>query len=152
VSRYAAGDNFTIDIEDHVAVCRLFRNVDLDHAGLARAATELAGHGRALTLSGEAEGMVVDVRRVPGAFAPEVVVAYAELAAAWEKTGQRIAFLALDDALQRMQLGRLVQQNAPRFGTISTDRTEARNFAGAKGMINPNTTSRLFDRPTRTKR
>jgi hypothetical protein len=150
--RYATGDNFTLDLEEDVAVCRLFKRSDLDGQALARSSLQLLSHGRALTVKNGIVGLVVDLRRVPGAMSPEVARAYQDLASAWEKTGQRVAFLIVDDPIQMMQLGRIVNENAPRFGALMTDRNEARRFAGAASPLGPTTGSLIMDRPTRTRR
>jgi hypothetical protein len=150
--RYAAGDNFTVDMEDGVAIARVFRNVELDQKGLERCAGELVGYGRVLMLSEGVAGFVVDLRRVPGAVSPEVAKCYADLVLAWETTGQRIAFLVLDDALQMMQLGRILSANGPRFGALMTDRNEARKFVGSTGGGANDPSSRMFERPSRIKR
>lgn len=147
--RHVAGDNFTIDLEDGVAVCRLFKRADLDPPAIVRAAVELVKHARVLALNDDVTGMVVDLRRVPGAVGPEIASAYGDLGAIWEHTAQRVAFLVIDDAMQMLQLGRILNEKAPRFGSVFSDRNDARTFAGATGINGPNTHSRLFEKPSR---
>lgn len=147
--RYAEGQNFTVDIEEGVAVCRTFKQPNLDSTGLGDAAFELCKLGTALTLDDAVTGMVVDLRRTPGAVGPRVELAYADLAGAWEATAQRISFLILDDPLQQMQISRIVSHSAGRFGAVFTDRNEARVFVGATGASPATAMSRLHDRPSR---
>ena len=45
---------------------------------------------------------------------------------------------------------RIVGENAGRFGSLSTDRNEARRFAGAAAPSGPATVSRVMDRPSRS--
>lgn len=149
---YASGENFTIDLEEGVAVCRMFKQAELDHVGLERCSVQLLHHARALTVKGEITGMVIDLRRVPGVVSPEVARNYASIASSWEDTGQRIAFLVIDDAVQMMQLGRILSENAPRYGALVTDRNDARRFAGATDLHGPSTGSVLMERPSRLKR
>lgn len=149
--RYASGDNFTIDVEDEVAICRLFTRGDLDDQAVSRCAVQLLAHARALTLNGNAGGMVLDVRRLSGEQPLDVMKAYGQLAAAWERTAQRIAFLTLDDPVQKLAFGSIVQENASRFGGLHTDRNAARRFAGATAVRNPNTVSHVFEAPSRSK-
>ncbi|NUP07238.1 MAG: hypothetical protein HOW73_14385 [Polyangiaceae bacterium] len=144
-TRYASGDNFTVDLEEDVAVCRLFKQADLDRRAQAKSAEQLLTHARALTMKTGVVGMVIDLRRVPGAVGPEIEVVYRDIVAAWEKTGQRIAFLVLDDPVQMMQLGRILNDNAPRFGAILTERNEARRFAGALRPHDAATGSLIMD-------
>lgn len=150
---HASGENFTIEIEDGVAVCRLFRRADVDPARLADAHAALGREARALSLKDGIEGLVLDVRRVPGAVGPQVEAVYAEIARAWEATGQHIAFLVLDDdPIQKMQVLRVATQAAPRFGAVFSDRNDARAYVGARATSDRNTVSKVLDRPSRVHR
>lgn len=141
--RKASAENFTIDIEHGVAVARVQRRTEL-----ARDVPLLVLKARALILD-DVAGFVLDVRRAPGAAIPAVEKGYGEILSAWEASGQPIAVL-VGDPVQRMQLGQLVSDQAPRFGGLFSDREDARRFAGASG-VNPSTaiTSLFTDRPSR---
>ncbi len=128
--RYADGENFTIDLERTVAVARVFRNPAIHGPALGAAAQSLLAVGRKLSVESGVSGMVLDLRRVPGAVGPHVEAAYGSLAGVWEATGQPFAFL-VEDAVQRMQLVRLVENVAPRMGGIFQRRDDARRFVGA---------------------
>ena len=147
--RKAAGENFTIDLEHGVAVARVFRRTDLDSATTDSLAEALLTKSRTLSVAEGVAGMVLDLRRLGGAVSPKVERTYGELCAVWEATGQPIALL-VGDAVQRMQLTRLVADHAPRFGGLFTDRDEARRFAGASA-VGPATNIRDLglDRPSR---
>jgi hypothetical protein len=150
--RYAEGPNFTIDLEDGVAVVRSFKRVDLDSVQLGDAALQLRELGSELTKEEKVSGLVVDLRRTPGAVGPRVEQAYSDIAGAWEATGQRVSFLILEDAMQHMQITRIVSKAAGRFGAVFTDRNEARTFVGSTDT-GPNTAiSKLWDRPSRMRR
>lgn len=147
--RKAAGENFTIDIEHGVAVARVLRRTDLDAATTDSLAETLLNKARTLSIAEGVSGMVLDLRRLGGAVSPRIERAYGELCAVWESTGQPIAVL-VNDAVQRMQLTRLIADHAPRFGGLFTDRDEARRFAGASA-VGPATNIRelALDRPSR---
>lgn len=150
--RYAEGPNFTIDLEDGVAVVRTFKRTDLDSAQLGDAAAQLSQLSAQLTVDDKVTGLVVDLRRTPGAVGPRVEQAYADIAGAWDSTGQRVSFLILEDAMQHMQISRIVTKAASRCGAVFTDRNDARTFVGSTDT-GPNTAiSKLWDRPSRMRR
>lgn len=151
--RYAEGENFTIDIEDGVAVVRVFRRSDLDSGKLGALAEEIVPLAKALTTHDGVTGMVVDLRRVNGAVAPRVEQAYGAVAATWEATAQPIAFL-VGEAVQRMQIGRVVSQFAARCGGLFSERDDARRFAGATRLGPPTAVNDLLrgEPPTKTRR
>ena len=128
--RFADGANFTIDLEEEVAVVRVFRDTSLESTALGVAAESLLEHARALTMKASVSGMILDLRRVPGALGPRVETAYGAIAALWEATGQSFAVL-VGDAIQRMQVTRIVERMAPRNGGVFERREDARKFAGA---------------------
>jgi len=149
---FAEGLNFTIDLEDGVAVIRTFKRVDLDSVQVGDAALHMRQLGSELTKDEKVSGLVVDLRRTPGAVGPRVEQAYSDIAGAWEATAQRVSFLILEDAMQHMQITRIVSKAATRFGAVFTDRNEARTFVGSTDM-GPNTAiSKLWDRPSRMRR
>lgn len=127
---FADGANFTIDLEEEVAVVRVFRDTSLESAALGVAAEALLEHARVLTMKANVSGMILDLRRVPGAIGPRVEAAFGAIAALWEATGQSFAVL-VGDTIQRMQVGRLVDTAAPRHGGVFERREDARKFAGA---------------------
>jgi hypothetical protein len=147
--RKASGDNFTIDLEHGVAVVRIYRRSDLPVSVTDALADALLLKAKTLTLANDVTGMVLDLRRLEGPVSPRVEEIYGELCAMWESTGQPISLLA-GSVVQRMQLGRLLSEHAPRFGGLFSDRDEARKFAGASAL-SPATNIRDLgiDRPSR---
>ena len=143
--KYAIGGN-GLKIE------RTFKRVDLDSVQVGDAALHMRQLGSELTKDEKVSGLVVDLRRTPGAVGPRVEQAYSDIAGAWEATAQRVSFLILEDAMQHMQITRIVSKAATRFGAVFTDRNEARTFVGSTDM-GPNTAiSKLWDRPSRMRR
>jgi hypothetical protein len=125
--------NYTLEVEHGAAIVRVFRNAELQRHQEIDAARSLLAEARALTYDAEVLGIVIDLRRV-GIVPPEVEAPYRELAAAWEASGQPVAFLTLDP-IQKLQLNRIVGEAAPRMGALFADRNEARRFVGASSMI-----------------
>src|SRR5687768_14534482 len=115
--RKASGDNFTIDLEHGVAVVRIYRRSDLPVSVTDALADALLLKAKTLTLANDVTGIVLDLRRLEGPVSPRVEEIYGELCAMWESTGQPIALLA-GSVVQRMQLGRLLSEHAPRFGGL----------------------------------
>jgi hypothetical protein len=142
-------DNYVITIEDGVAICRVFRNPDLGPDASASSLGSVVSASRKLTLEEGVDGMVVDLRRTPGALSPQIEQVLKSVAQVWEVAGQRIAFLVEESPVQKLQITRIASQGAPRFGAVFSSRGDARAFAGASARTDPNTVSRILDRPSR---
>jgi hypothetical protein len=146
-----AAESYAITIEEGVAVCRVFRNPNLDPEASARSLESIVAASRSLALEDGVDGMVLDLRRTPGAQSPRVERVLLAVAQIWEASGQRISFLVEESPVQKLQITRVAAQGAPRFGAVFTNRGDARTFAGAKGDTDPNTLSRILDRPSRVR-
>lgn len=140
---YVEGENFAIEIARRVAVARVYRRPELGPAALEDAARALLAHAQALVLEPTADGMVIDLRRAPGAVSEAVAAAYAMIARTWEASGQPIAFLIDKESMQSLQIMRVVSEHAARFGLVSSDRDEAHSFAG-NGNVPSRSTRRLL--------
>jgi hypothetical protein len=127
-----------VDVEHGAAVVRVFRRAGLDRQEEVEAARQLLAEARALTEDASVLGLVIDLRRV-GVIGPELEAVYRQIAAAWEQSGQPVAFLTIDP-MQTLQLNRIVSETSPRLGAVFTDRNEARRFVGASSM-NPDASS-----------
>lgn len=143
------GANYVISMESGVAICRVFRVPGQSSDDAARSLDALVTESRSLALDDGVSGFVIDVRRTPGAQSPQVETVLSRIAQVWESTGQRIAFLVDSDPIQRLQLSRIAAMAAPRFGAIFANRDDARAFAGATSATDPQTISRILDRPSR---
>jgi hypothetical protein len=142
-------DSFVMTVEEGVAVCRVFRNPDLDPEASARSLEAVVPASRKLALEDGVDGMVLDLRRTPGAQSPRIEAVLLAIAQVWEASAQRVAFLVEESPLQKLQITRVALQGAPRFGAVFTNRGDARAFAGATAETDPNTVSRILDRPSR---
>jgi hypothetical protein len=144
-----AAESFVITVEEGVSVCRVFRNPDLDPEASARSLESVIDASRKLTMEEGVDGMVLDLRRTPGAQSPRIEQVLLAVAKVWEASAQRIAFLVEESPVQKLQITRIAIQGAPRFGAVFTSRGDARAFAGASADTDPNTVSRILDRPSR---
>lgn len=128
--KLADGENYTIDLEQGVAVIRIFRRPDLDAKTLTQQAESLLPKVRELAHMEGVTGLLLDLRRVGSGVSEGVEKAYRMLATAWEITAQPLAVL-VEDSILRMQVRRIISEASPRFGGVFNDREEARRFTGA---------------------
>lgn len=140
---YVEGENFAIEISRRVAVARVYRRPELGPAALEDAARALLAHCQALVVEPVADGIVLDLRRAPGAVSEAVAASYATIARSWEASGQPIAFLIDKESMQALQIMRVVSEHAQRFGLVTSDRDEAHVFAG-NGNVPSHSTRRLL--------
>jgi hypothetical protein len=140
---YVEGENFAIEIALRVATARVYRRPELGPAELEDAARCLLAHAQNLVVEPVADGMVIDLRRAPGAASEAVAGAYAAIAASWEGSAQPIAFLIDKTSMQALQIMRVVSEHAPRHGLVTSDRDEAHTFAG-NGTAPSHSTRRLL--------
>lgn len=143
------GANYVITMEAGVAICRVFRDPRQTSEEAAKTLDAVVVASRTLALADDVTGFVVDLRRTPGAQSPQMEAVLSRIAQVWESTGQRIAFLIDGDPIQKLQLARIASGAAPRFGAIFANRDDARAFAGATAQTDPQTISRILDRPSR---
>lgn len=127
---YKQGDNFTIEVSNRVATARVYRRPELGPGELEQAARELLAHAKALCVDPVADGLVIDLRRAPGAVGQAVEETYAGIAASWEASAQPVAFLIDAESIQALQVLRVVSESAPRFGMVTSIRSQAHAFAG----------------------
>ncbi|NUO49954.1 MAG: hypothetical protein HOV80_13955 [Polyangiaceae bacterium] len=140
---YVEGENFAIEINRRVAIARVYRRPELGPAALEDAARALLAHAQTLVVEPIADGMVIDLRRAPGAVSEAVATAYATIARSWEASAQPIAFLIDKESMQALQIMRVVSEHAHRFGLVTSDRDEAHAFAG-NGSVPSHSTRRLL--------
>ncbi len=143
------GTNYVITMESGVAICRVYRDPGQSSDDAARSLEAVVVESRSLALDDGVAGFVIDMRRTPGAQSPQIELVLSRIAQVWESTGQRIAFLVDSDPIQKLQLSRIATTSAPRFGAIFANRDDARAFAGATSTTDPQTISRILDRPSR---
>ena len=125
---YAEGGNYRFDLDGGVAKCRVWRRPDVDGETGAEFAREKVAHFEALA-KGPARAMVFDLRDAPPVTGPKTQEALGQMFAPFERAGRRIAVLVGPNAIQQLQMSRLVDSTAPSQGQVFTTESEAIAFA-----------------------
>jgi hypothetical protein len=118
---YARGDNYSIELENGIARCRVWKMPELSSLAGAELAQEKIRHVTALSRSGVAKGMLFDLTEAPSIVGPKTETALKAMLDAWEARSLPVAVVAGPSALQRMQAGRLVASAAPHWGAVFVD-------------------------------
>lgn len=121
---YAQGGNYIVEIENRVAVCRVFRRLDLDSATGARFAEEKIAIAERLAATPAAEiaGFVLDLRLAPPVVGPATEGFLRRILQVWETARRPMAVVVSDHPTQVLQFGRLVREHAPTMGrTVPTE-------------------------------
>lgn len=123
----AEGGNYALVIDRTIAWARVWKRPDLDSEAGARLAVELAQVFLRVTQEPFARvcGAVLDLREAPPVIGPSTRATIGRVAAAWELIGRRFAFLAGDNATQRLQLAAVVADHAPRLGAVCSNHEDA---------------------------
>ena len=131
---FAAGENYTIELDGEHVVGRVWRRPDLDSASGARSADEMASHLRSLTTE-KRNSLLLDLREAPAIAGPRTVETLSDLLRGCEKAGVRIAVILSGDAMQLLQFRRLVSTFAPSAGRAAVTVAEGEQWlsAGSRG-------------------
>lgn len=114
--RFAETENYSIEIEDDVAMAKVWRRPDLDSATGARLAGELAADiGR---IMGRIRRLVFDVTAAPPVAGPKTTETLAGLLSTCERAGVDIEVIVTNDAMQNLQFKRLIAEHAPKHGRL----------------------------------
>lgn len=116
--RFSETENYSIDIDGTRAVAKVWRRPDLDSATGARLAGELGVDISRIV--GRIRTLVLDVSAAPPVAGPKTTEALGGLLATCEKAGVDIDVLVTDDAVQSLQIKRLISQYAPKHGRLTT--------------------------------
>jgi len=112
---FAEGDNYSLDVVDGHARCKVWRRRDLDSAAGATSAEEISRHFLALASDPEIRSMVFDVREAPSFMGPRTQAALGAAFRAFEERRKPIAIVAAA-AVQGLQFQRVLGMNAPLYG------------------------------------
>lgn len=127
----AVGDNYTFGIApSHRAVCRVWRRPDLSSADGARCAEEMTGLMRAASSRSETMGMLFDLRDAPFIAGPRTEAAVTLMLASWDQLRKRSVIILSDNPMQQLQMKRLVEKHAPRFGLATPTLADAQRHLG----------------------
>jgi len=121
------GDNYSIALEGVRATVTVWRRPDLDSAAGARAAGELAREVAALPRKGVRE-IILDLSEAPPVAGPKTTESLGQLLRTAASAGARIAVVVGGDAVQKLQMKRLVADNAPAQARVVTDAEAAEHW------------------------
>ncbi len=113
----SVGDNYTFGLTATLrAVCRVWRRPDLTSADGARCAEEMTSLMRAAAARMESLGMLFDLRDAPFIAGPRTEAAVTLMLTSWDQVRKRSCIIVSDNPMQQLQMKRLVEKHAPRFG------------------------------------
>jgi hypothetical protein len=117
---YAEGGNFRVDLTRTVAICSVWSRPDVSReTGMAYARetaivfAKLAGERKTVV-----RAAVLDLHEAPKTWGPVTQGHLEEMVRSFEMVKRRIAVVSSDDALQVLQLKRLVKTRAPTHGRV----------------------------------
>jgi hypothetical protein len=112
------GDNYSVELDGHVARCRVWSRPDLDFEAGARLAAKKVAICRSLAAGTEARGMLFDLRDAPKVTGPKTQQSLGLIIGVWESAGRPIAILVSPASLQKLQLTRIARDAAPRQAEV----------------------------------
>jgi hypothetical protein len=124
IKRFAEGLNYSIDLDDLTATCRVWSRPDLTSAQGAALAQEKVSLFQRLA-QGPAAGMLFDLTQAPVVIGPKTQEALGEMMRAWQIAGKPIAVVVGPQSIQQLQLRRLLSEAAPDRGALFTTSEEA---------------------------
>ena len=127
----AVGENYTFGMSpSQRAICRVWRRPDLPSADGARCAEEMTALMRAAAQRSESLGMMFDLRDAPFIAGPRTEAALTLMLAGWDQARKRSVIVLSDNPMQQLQMKRLVEKNAPRFGLATPTLADAQRHLG----------------------
>jgi hypothetical protein len=124
IRRYAEGLNYSIDLDEARAMCRVWSRPDLDSTQGAALAVEKITLFQRLA-NGIAESMLFDLSEAPAVTGPKTQAALSTMMATWESARRAIAVVSGPNSVQQLQLRRLLSTSAPDYGALFTSVDEA---------------------------
>jgi len=125
-ANYAFGETAT-----RVAVCRVWRRPDLSSADGARCAEEMGELFRRAGARGDLLGQLFDLRDGPRIAGPRTDKTLGQMFSTWELAKKPLAVVVSDDPMQRLQMKRLIEGHASKYGLATPSFAEAKNHVGA---------------------
>jgi len=122
---FARGENFIIETEGNIAVCRVWQRPDLTSAQGAACAEQIQAHAVTLALSPHIRGFVFDLRRAPLVAGPRTTGAMEEMARAFDRAQKTFCILTAEDAMQALQASRVLRTASPTRGLVTSDERQA---------------------------
>lgn len=112
----AEGPSYSIALEGDRGSIRVWKRPDLSTDEGARLAVEMA---KAIGgLLPKVRALLFDLRDAPVVSGPQTVEALGDLVHACERARIRVAAIVTDDAVQRLQVNRVVKERAPEMARV----------------------------------
>jgi hypothetical protein len=119
------GNNYRVELDGRVALCRVWARPDLDSETGARLAAKKVELCRRLA-AGEARALLFDLREAPKVTGPKTQKALELLIGVWESAARPIAIIVSPASLQKLQLSRIAKEAAPTQSEVFLDFDQAR--------------------------
>jgi hypothetical protein len=127
----SVGDNYSFGATPNGrAVCRVWRRPDLPSADGARSAEEMGALMRNAASRTESVGMLFDLRDAPFIAGPRTEAALTAMLASWDQARKRCVIVLSDNPMQQLQMKRLVEKHAPRYGLATPILADAQRHLG----------------------
>lgn len=131
VEQVAQGENYTLHVDDGVAVLRVWSRKDLTSARGAELAQQKRVHLAQLARRGDVRALLFDLVDAAPAVGPVTQTAVREMFDAFVDRGHRVAVLVGPSPTQALQFERLVRTATRRreeLGLVTADRATALAF------------------------
>ena len=120
-------DNYRVELNGDVAVCKVWSRPDLDSETGARLAAKKVVICRSLA-AGQALGLIFDLREAPKVTGPKTQKSLELIMGAWEAAARPIAIIVSPASMQKLQLTRIARDAAPRYAEVFLDVDLARQW------------------------
>jgi hypothetical protein len=125
------GDNYRVELDGSVALCRVWARPDLDFETGAQLAEKKVAICRSLAV-GPALGLLFDLRDAPKVTGPKTQKALELIMGAWEAAARPIAIIVSPASMQKLQLSRIVRDAAPQHGEVFIDLERGRKWIDSR--------------------
>ena len=128
---WASGDNYRIDLVRTIAWVRVWKRPDLSReqgSALAQQKVKLLQQLAAGPRS-MAKALLLDLSAAPTSWGPVTEAALAEILAAWEAAGRRVAVLLAEDPVQGVLVRPLLKKAAPHMARSFHSEAEALDWS-----------------------
>jgi hypothetical protein len=119
---YAAGANYEVEVSRTLAFCRVWKRTDLTREEGMRCAEEKVRVFERLVAEPRlvVRALVFDLREAPPMWGPVTQECLERMVATFEQAERRIAVVVGNDAIQALQMKRIVKERAPTMGHVFT--------------------------------
>lgn len=144
------GDNYRVELDGRVALCRVWARPDLDFETGARLAAQKVEICRRLA-AGEARALLFDLREAPKVTGPKTQKALELIIGVWESAARPIAIIVSPASLQKLQLSRIAKEAAPTQSEVFLDFDQARAWVDQRVALASRAPLRRPSHPTAPK-